>query len=506
MNGRPSIETGKSESMVVSGSHTLPRFTLGLNNIGIRPISIPSASIDINKGEIINGNGNGNGNIKGDNSNSLTYPSSIPIVSVNNTGVPGSFVSSILNDDLQDNKDDERLGDYTDVYHNDDTDFNEYNDNNNDSSFSSQRTSNAKVLSKRLSRHFASKLRLDESLQSSLAANGGGDHKKFIKPSSTENGILNGSSNGSTTSQRHITENGIDTTGEPGLTSQLDLETVDTENNDEREQFEMETEDDILDNGKLVGDKDNLKNDNDNKNIEIESNQKDNMYKGETVPTIDDINDTTREIQSSDPVTTTVECGLDDGEEYEDIDDEYLEDQQLKQHQENNLPNNNYGTTNSSNLETNAQVTDNDGEGEGEGTDIADEDDDEDEDEGNTSTDDEDESNDQHGMNEDESDDPLNVKELALSFDYLTYKIQDRVKTLSENIEVNLSFSKSNYEMEIFKITENLENVKMLIRECDSLNDEFSKLEQINLISRDFVSRLTKLDKRLKIQLKNLKK
>ncbi|GMF02128.1 unnamed protein product [[Candida] boidinii] len=89
-------------------------------------------------------------------------------------------------------------------------------------------------------------------------------------------------------------------------------------------------------------------------------------------------------------------------------------------HQENNLPNNNYGTTNSSNLETNAQVTDNDGEGEGEGTDIADEDDDEDEDEGNTSTDDEDESNDQHGMNEDESDDPLNVKELALSFDYLT--------------------------------------------------------------------------------------
>ncbi|GMF06219.1 unnamed protein product [[Candida] boidinii] len=109
-------------------------------------------------------------------------------------------------------------------------------------------------------------------------------------------------------------------------------------------------------------------------------------------------------------------------------------------------------------------------------------------------------------MYEDESDDPLNVKELALSFDYLTYKIQDRVKTLSENIEVNLSFSKSNYEMEIFKITENLEHVKMLIKECDYLNDEFSKLEQINLISRDFVSRLTILDKRLKIQLKNLKK
>ncbi|GMF07670.1 unnamed protein product [[Candida] boidinii] len=199
MDDSPTIKTGKSESMFVSDPHALPRFKLGINNIGIGSLSFPSASIDINKGGNGNGNGNGNWN-KDDNASSLTFPSSIPIVSVNHTGVPGSFVSSSLTDDIQDSKDDERLGDATAVYNNDDTDYNEDINSNNDSSFSSQKTSTAKVLSKRLSRHFASKLRLDEFLQK-LAANGGGgggggggDSKKFVKAISMENDILNGSS------------------------------------------------------------------------------------------------------------------------------------------------------------------------------------------------------------------------------------------------------------------------------------------------------------------------
>ncbi|GME73889.1 unnamed protein product [[Candida] boidinii] len=494
MDDSPSIKTGKPES----DPHTLPRFKLGMNKIGIGSLSFPSASIDINKGG--NGNGNGNGNWNKD-GNANSFSSSIPIVSVNHTGVPGSFVSSSLTDGIQDSKDDERLDDATPVYNNDDADYNEDINSNNDSSFLSQKTSNAKVLSKRLSRHFASKLRLDEFLQISLAANGGGsgggDSKKFVKPISMENDILDGSSYGSATHPQGITESGLDIIDEPELTNQLNSETEDIENTDEREQFEMETEDNLLDNGKLGSDKDNLKNDNDSKNFEIDPSLKDNKLIGDRIPSIENENNTTTGIQVAAPVKNIVECGLDDGEEYEDIDVEYLADQ--KQQQENVLPNNNFGSNNNTTVENDTQDTDDAGDGKDSG--IADED--EDEDEGNKSTSDEDESNGQH---EDESDDPLNVKELALSFDYLTYKIQDRVKTLSENIEVNLSFSKSNYEMEIFKITENLEHVKMLIKECDYLNDEFSKLEQINLISRDFVSRLTKLDKRLKIQLKNLKK
>ncbi|GMG00349.1 unnamed protein product [[Candida] boidinii] len=122
-------------------------------------------------------------------------------------------------------------------------------------------------------------------------------------------------------------------------------------------------------------------------------------------------NNTTTGIQVAAPVKNIVECGLDDGEEYEDIDVEYLADQ--KQQQENVLPNNNFGSNNNTTVENDTQDTDDAGDGKDSG--IADED--EDEDEGNKSTSDEDESNGQH---EDESDDPLNVKELALSFDYLT--------------------------------------------------------------------------------------
>ncbi|GMF63580.1 unnamed protein product [[Candida] boidinii] len=116
-----------------------------------------------------------------------------------------------------------------------------------------------------------------------------------------ENDILNGSSYGSATHSQGITESGLDIIDEPELANQLDSETEDIENTDEREQFEMETEDNLLD-GKLGSDKDNLKNDNDSENIEIYPSLKANKLIGDRIPSIENENTTTTGIQVAAPV------------------------------------------------------------------------------------------------------------------------------------------------------------------------------------------------------------
>ncbi|CDK24618.1 unnamed protein product [Kuraishia capsulata CBS 1993] len=94
-------------------------------------------------------------------------------------------------------------------------------------------------------------------------------------------------------------------------------------------------------------------------------------------------------------------------------------------------------------------------------------------------------------------DDPLEVKSLALEFDYLIYKIQDRVKTLSDQTKDSVTAQKVNYENDIARINANIGQINDLVRECDLIENEFVKIEQISQIAKDFTMRLTQVEKKL---------
>lgn len=94
-------------------------------------------------------------------------------------------------------------------------------------------------------------------------------------------------------------------------------------------------------------------------------------------------------------------------------------------------------------------------------------------------------------------DDPLDVKSLALEFDYLIYKIQDRVKTLSDQTKDSVTAQKVNHEKDIARINGELSEIHNLVRECALIESEFVKIEQISEIAKDFTKRLTDVERRL---------
>ncbi|ODV98383.1 hypothetical protein PACTADRAFT_31778 [Pachysolen tannophilus NRRL Y-2460] len=101
------------------------------------------------------------------------------------------------------------------------------------------------------------------------------------------------------------------------------------------------------------------------------------------------------------------------------------------------------------------------------------------------------------GDNDDVEDDPLGVKQLALNFDYLMYKISDRVKSLSEQTEDSITFQKNNYESDVARINMNLLKLNRLLKDCQELMNEFNKIGQIGLIAQDFKKRIIEIEKKL---------
>lgn len=97
-----------------------------------------------------------------------------------------------------------------------------------------------------------------------------------------------------------------------------------------------------------------------------------------------------------------------------------------------------------------------------------------------------------------DGDDPLQVRQLALNYDYLMYKIQDHTIALSEKVAQNVDYTQKQNEDAIARIHEHIAAAKLLISECDRTNEEIDKLEQLQLMTRDFKDRLRGIDKRLK--------
>lgn len=108
-------------------------------------------------------------------------------------------------------------------------------------------------------------------------------------------------------------------------------------------------------------------------------------------------------------------------------------------------------------------------------------------------------------VNNDE-DDPLHIRQLALNFDYLMYKIRDHTFVLSDAVVRNVDYAKRQQEVELSKISRRIREARRLIEECKRTNMEIDKLEQFKLLTRDFKQRLEEVNKRMNTHNKKYRK
>lgn len=102
-------------------------------------------------------------------------------------------------------------------------------------------------------------------------------------------------------------------------------------------------------------------------------------------------------------------------------------------------------------------------------------------------------------MNEEHpDDDPFELKELAVNYDYLIYKINDTIATLSEktfqSINNKNKLINESYLNDQLQLNEELQDIDKLITQSKDLEMTFMKLDQLNLFVEDFKSRISYLE------------
>lgn len=102
-------------------------------------------------------------------------------------------------------------------------------------------------------------------------------------------------------------------------------------------------------------------------------------------------------------------------------------------------------------------------------------------------------------MNEEHpDDDPFELKELAVNYDYLIYKINDTIATLSEktfqSINNKNKLINESYLNDQLQLNEELQDIDKLITQSKELEMTFMKLDQLNLFVEDFKSRISYLE------------
>ncbi|ODV80365.1 uncharacterized protein CANTADRAFT_34131, partial [Suhomyces tanzawaensis NRRL Y-17324] len=94
--------------------------------------------------------------------------------------------------------------------------------------------------------------------------------------------------------------------------------------------------------------------------------------------------------------------------------------------------------------------------------------------------------------------DPLEIRQLALSYDYLLYKIRDHLSSLAEDTYTAISEKerriKAEYLQDQLRLDHEFETVNMLIESCKAIESDFLKLDQLNLFIDDFKLRLDHLE------------
>ncbi|KAG2732517.1 hypothetical protein G9P44_004934 [Scheffersomyces stipitis] len=94
--------------------------------------------------------------------------------------------------------------------------------------------------------------------------------------------------------------------------------------------------------------------------------------------------------------------------------------------------------------------------------------------------------------------DPLELRKLALSYDYLIYKINDHVSTMADTTYQSIlskqKLIENNYFEDQLHLQDELDHVETLLDNCTQLELEFMKLDQLKMFIDDFKSRLDVLE------------
>ncbi|KAH3674410.1 hypothetical protein WICMUC_003247 [Wickerhamomyces mucosus] len=100
-------------------------------------------------------------------------------------------------------------------------------------------------------------------------------------------------------------------------------------------------------------------------------------------------------------------------------------------------------------------------------------------------------------MYSEDDDDPLGVKQLAVSFDYLMFKINDNLKNLTSETEKYLIDQKTSLTKELESVDAMTDSLKHVMDKCANLNSEFMKIKQISFIAADFKERIRYIESKL---------
>lgn len=95
--------------------------------------------------------------------------------------------------------------------------------------------------------------------------------------------------------------------------------------------------------------------------------------------------------------------------------------------------------------------------------------------------------------------DPLELHKLSLSYDYLTFKIKDYIRTLTDQTYESVVQKQDRINHDYFDKQLNLpqqyEEIDKLLRTCNDLEQEFMKIDQLEIFVHDFKQRLDAIEK-----------
>ncbi|CUM46790.1 unnamed protein product [Debaryomyces tyrocola] len=98
----------------------------------------------------------------------------------------------------------------------------------------------------------------------------------------------------------------------------------------------------------------------------------------------------------------------------------------------------------------------------------------------------------------DKDEDPLVLKNLAVNFDYLMYKINDHISNLSEKtfhaVNAKQDFVNGEYLQKQLDLEKEINEIDLILSRCNELELDFMKLDQLYLFVEDFKSRLNSLE------------
>lgn len=95
-------------------------------------------------------------------------------------------------------------------------------------------------------------------------------------------------------------------------------------------------------------------------------------------------------------------------------------------------------------------------------------------------------------------DDPLEIKDLSVKYDYLIYKINDHIANLAEITHQSVTTKRKLIDEEYFDhqlhLDDQLKDADRLLHECAELEILFLKLDQLYMFVGDFKERISVLE------------